>query len=101
MELIKKIKQTEQQAQQIIEKAKADAAGQAEELRQHRRKLLEQAEQQRKKTIEASVAEARRHAKADIEKLKARADADRKTLREKANAKMTAAVAKVMDYIKG
>ena len=44
MELIKKIKQAEAQARQIIEQAKADAALQAEENRKNRQQALAKAE---------------------------------------------------------
>jgi len=101
MELIKKIKQTEAQAQQIIEQARADAAGRAETMREDQHQALEQAERERKKAIEAAVATAQSQGLAEAEKLKAQAEKDRRKLRDKANAKMPAAVARVMDYLKG
>ena len=48
MELIKKIRQAEAQAQEIIEQAKAGAAGKTEDGRKNRRRLLAEAEQERK-----------------------------------------------------
>ena len=101
MELIKKIKQTETQAQQIIEQAKADAAGQAEKMREKQHHILEQAERERKKTIEAAVAEAQSQGLKEVEQLKAQAEKDRRKLCDKANAKMAGAIAKVMDYLRG
>ncbi len=48
MELIKKIKQSEAQAQEVIEQAKAEAAKQAEKGRDNRLAAMTEAEQQRK-----------------------------------------------------
>ena len=101
MELIKKIKQTEAQAQEIIEQAKAQAAGQTEQGRERRRQALAQAEQERKKAIEAAVAAAQSQGLAEIENLKAQAEKDRQQLHHKVNPKMAPAVAKAMDYLKG
>jgi len=101
MELIKKIKETERQAQEIIEKAKADAAGRAEKICQDQHLASEQAERERKKAVEAAVGEAQSQGLQQAEKLKARAEKDRRQLRDKATAKMPAAVARIMDYLKG
>lgn len=101
MELIKKIKQTEAQAQQIIEQARADAAGRAEKMREDQRIALGQDEQERKKAVEAAVATAQSQGLEETEQLKTQAEKDRRQLRDKANTKMPAAVAKVMDYLKG
>ena len=101
MELIKKIKQTEAQAQQIIEQAKTDAAGRAEKMREDQRIALGQDEQERKKAVEAAVATAQSQGLEETERLKTQAEKDRRQLRDKANTKMPAAVAKVMDYLKG
>ena len=48
MELIRKIKDAEAQAKEIVEKARVSATAQAEKGRENRRKVLEEAEQQRK-----------------------------------------------------
>ena len=101
MELIKKIKQAEAQAQEIIEQAKTAAAAQAEKGRENQLKALEQAEQQRKKTIEDAVAAARTQALAEDENLKAQAEKNRRKLHDKANAKINKIAAKVIDYLKG
>jgi len=101
MELIKKIKQAEVQAQQIIEQAKTAAAAQAEQEQKNRLQAMEQAEQQRKKAIEDAVAAARTQALAEAENLKAQAEKDRRQLHDKANAKINKAAARVMDYLKG
>jgi V/A-type H+-transporting ATPase subunit G/H len=101
MELIKKIKQAEAQAQEIIEQAKAEAAGQTEEGRKNRRRLLAEAEQERKKAIEAAVAASQSEGLAEIEKLKTQAGKKQQQLQDKAAGKMAPAVTKVMDYLRG
>ena len=101
MELIKKIKQAEAQAQEIIEQAKAEAAGQTEEGRKNRRRLLAEAEQQRKKAIEAAVAAAQSQGLAEIEKLKTQAEKKQQQLRDRVAGKMAPAVTKVMDHLRG
>lgn len=101
MELIKKIKQAEAQAQEIIEQAKGESARGVEEGRANRRRLLAEAEQERKKAIETAVAAAQLQGHAEIEKLKTQAGEKQRHLRDKAAGKMAPAVAKVMDYLKG
>jgi len=101
MELIKKIKQSEAQAQEIIEQAKAEAAGQAEKGRENRFAAMTEVEQQRKKTTEAAIAEAKSKANAEVEKLKAQAQEQRQQLRDKVGSKMATASEKVMDYLRG
>ena len=59
MELIKKIKQAEVEAQETIEKAKADAAALVDQGRQERRGRQEEAEAQRRKAIDAAIEKAK------------------------------------------
>jgi vacuolar-type H+-ATPase subunit H len=101
MELVKKIRQTEAQAQKIIEQAKAGAAEKAEDGRKNRSQLLAEAEQARKKAIEAAVAAAQSQGLAEAEKLKTQAKKKQQQLRDKAAGKMDSAAKKVMDYLKG
>lgn len=101
MELIKKIKEAEAHAQQIIERAKADAARQAEKGRESRNQILTQTERERKKAIEAAVAQAESQGLAEIENLKAQAEKDRQQLHDNVAGKITPAVEKVMDYLRG
>ena len=100
MELIKKIKQAEAQAREIIEQAKTEAARQAEKGRENRLQLLTQTEQERKKATEAAVAAAESEGLAEVKKLKVQAEKDRQQLRDNVSSKMAGAVAKVMDYLK-
>jgi len=99
MELIKKIKEAEAQAQEIIDQAKADAVKQAEQARENRADALAAAEQQRKKAIEAALAAAESQSALEVEKLKTEADKRRRELRDQANGRIPPAVANVMDYI--
>ena len=101
MELIKKIKQAESQAQEIIEQAKKQAAGQAEKGRDNRHQALTEAGQQRKKATEAAITAAQSQGRAEAEKLKAQAEKQHQELRDKAKSKMATAAAKVMDYLRG
>lgn len=101
MELIKKIKESERQAQEIIDQAKAEAVKQAEEGRSRRLERLAQAEQERKKAIDAAASAAETQGLAKIEGLKEQAKNDRQQLRDKVSGKMADATAKVMDYLRG
>jgi len=101
MELIKRIKQAETQAQELIEKAKAQAAAQAEESRARRLETLTQAEHDRRKTIEAAVDAAQSQGLEEVGGLKTQAEKKRQQLRNKVANKMDPAVAKIMDYLKG
>jgi len=101
MELIKQIKQAEAESQQIVEQAKAEAAGGAEESRSRRGQLLQQAEQARKKAVARAVAEARSQGQAEVANLNIRADRDRDELRDSVREKMAGATAKVMEYLRG
>jgi V/A-type H+-transporting ATPase subunit G/H len=101
MELIKKIKKAEAQAQEIIEQARIDATEQAEKGRENRRQALIDAEQQRKKVTEAAIAEAQARGRAEVDKLKAQAENKRQELRNKTGSKMATAAAKVTDYLRG
>jgi len=101
MELIRKIKQAEAQAQEIIEQGKVEAAGQGEKGRENRHQALVKAEQQRKKATETAIAAAQSQGRAEAEKLEAQAENQRQELRDKTSSKMATAAAKVMDYLRG
>jgi len=101
MELIKKIKQAEADAQDIIDQAKARAVQRAEESRKGRLAAQAEAEQERKKAIEGAVAAARSQGRAEAANLKAEAETERQKLRQQTEGKMPAAVETVMNYLKG
>ena len=101
MELIKKIKQAEARAREIIKQAKDETAGRAEKGRRDRLQAVEKTERERKRAIEAAIAEAQSQGLAEIKQLKARAEKNRQKLRDKVDAKTAGAVAKLMEHIKG
>ena len=101
MELIKKIKQAETKAQQIIEQARVAAAERTEKGRADRLEALAQDERERKKTIEAAVAAAHSQGLAEVDNLKAQAEKRRQQLHKNAESKMAPAAAKVVDYLRG
>ena len=101
MELIKKIKQAEAQAQEIIKRAGGETANRAEEGRQNRLQAVEEAKRERKRAIEAAIAEAQSQGLAEIKQLKARAEKNRQKLRDKVDTKTAGAVAKLMEHING
>jgi vacuolar-type H+-ATPase subunit H len=101
MGLIKKIKDTEKQAQQLIEKTKADVKAQQEEAIKKRLQTFEEAENKRKQQIQQAAAKAEQQANDEIQMLKQQAKDDFEQLRNKANAKKKNAIIKIMDYLKG
>ena len=101
MELIKRIKQAEAEAQEIIENAKIETTKQAQDAQDQQQQDLEEAEQQRKKAIEQAVNAAVAEAVVKTEQLNAQAEDTRQQLRRSATDKAPGAVAKVMDYLKG
>ncbi|MBL7153262.1 MAG: hypothetical protein ISS79_06065 [Phycisphaerae bacterium] len=101
MELIKKIKQAETQAQDIIAKAKADAAKQADEGRRKRQAVTEAAEQERKEAIDSAAGQAKAQGQAEVAVLQTDSEAKRRQLRDRTKAKMPGAVEKVVNYLKG
>lgn len=101
MELIKKIKKAETQAQEIIEQARIEAAEQAEKNRENRRQALIDAEQHRKNATEAAIAEAQSRGRAEVDKLKVQAEKQRQELRDKTGSRMATGAAKVTDYLRG
>ena len=101
MELIKKIKEAESQARQIIEHAKTQVTQQGEQNQQSRVEAFNSAGQQRKKAIDESIAKAQAGGLAEVEQLKEQADKDRHQLQENARSKMAGATEKVMEYLKG
>lgn len=101
MELIKRIKEAETEAQEIIAQGRAAAAEQGEEGRRNRLEAQGDAEDERKKTIEASVSAAESEARVEVDDLKAQAEGHRRQLRDSVGNKMAASAAKVVDYLRG
>ena len=101
MELIKKIKKAEAQAQEVIEQARIQVTEQAEKGRENRRRALADAEQHRKNATEAAIAEAQAKGRAEVDKLKSQAENERQELRNKTGSRMATGAAKVTDYLRG
>lgn len=101
MELIKKVKEAETQARDIIAKAKTEATARGEAMQQKRLEALEKAEQERKQATEAAITKAESEGHAEVGGLKAEAETHRRELRQNVESKMAAATAKVMEHLKG
>lgn len=101
MDLIKKIKEAEQKAGEIIAKAKADAAKKIEINRKKQLEALEQAENERKKAIRAAIELAQSQAALEAEELEKKADHERQQLRENVAGRIDSAAVKVVNHVKG
>lgn len=101
MELIKKIKQAEEQGKGIVEQAKAYAAYQSEKVREEREESLSEAEKDRKKAISEAGEKAESEGLVEVENLKKQAQSAREELRKQSVLETSKAVAKVMDYLRG
>jgi len=101
MELIKQIKQAEAQAQEIIDRAKAEAIKEADLARQKRQQATAEAEAERKKAVASARERARAEGQKLLEGLKAQAEDARRKLRNETDKKMAAAVDKALGYLKG
>ncbi len=100
MELIKQIKKAEQEAKEIIEKAKSDAVLMCEQAAAKRSEELAQAEQDRKIAIAEAVSKAQEGGAAEVEELIKQGEQCRNEIASKARAKIDTAVQKVVDSIK-
>jgi len=101
VELIKKIKDAEKQAAEIVKQAETQALRQAEDLRKAKSEKLKQAETARKKAIDEAVARSEIEGQNEVEKLQSQGQKDRQELRQRTAPKIQAAATKVMDYLKG
>ena len=101
MELIKKIKQTEAQAQEIVAQARADSTVLADQQNKSQVQSMDHAQQDRKKSIDAAVSHAASQGEGEIEDLRAQAEQARNELREKTKPAIAGAVGKVVDFLKG
>jgi V/A-type H+-transporting ATPase subunit G/H len=100
MEMIKKIKEAESEAQKLIEQAKADAAEATMKARQAQQQAIEQAERDRKKATDDAIAAGRSQGLAEGDTLKAECRKQHQQLFDKAKSRMDAAVSKVIDYLR-
>jgi len=100
MELIKQIRKAEQEAKEIIEKAKADAGQMGEAWAVKRSEELAKAEDERKAAISQAVAGAEEAGAAEVEALMSQGEQNRNDIANKARTKIDSAVQKIVESIK-
>lgn len=100
MELIKRIKEAESEAQRIIEQAKADSAASAQQGKLAGQKMLAQAEHDRRKAIEFAVAAMRSQGQAEGGILRAEGHKQRQQMHTRTNSRTDAAVASIIEYLR-
>lgn len=101
MELVKKIKEAEKQAGEIIAQAESATDTMAEQMLQDKEKVMNVAKQERAKAIQKAVEQAESQARSEVENLKAQAQQHREQLRKETELKIPMAVKKVTDFVKG
>lgn len=99
MELIKNIKNAEAQGKELIEKAKADAVSEAQQLRQRQDEALEAARLQRRQAVETAEAEAEAQGQLEVEKLEQQAEELKNNLRNTAAGKKDSAVNEITSQV--
>ncbi|MBW8034725.1 MAG: hypothetical protein FVQ79_03485 [Planctomycetes bacterium] len=99
MELIKQIRKAEQEAKEIIEKAKVDAVQMGESWAVKRSEDLGKAEDERKAAILKAVAKAEEAGAAEVEALMSQGEQTRNDIANKARTKIDSAVEKVVKSI--
>jgi vacuolar-type H+-ATPase subunit H len=100
MELIKKIKEAEAQAKEVIEQARGDAGRIADKSAADRNSKLEVAGVQRREAIESAIASAAKAGKSEVDALSNREVGKKQALVDSAKQKMDAAVTKIVAAIK-
>ncbi len=100
MDLIKKIKDAEQQAKKIAEQAKNKASEEYLKFNQQKTDTLEQAGVKRKKDTDAAVEQAASQAAAELEKLKQQSQKQKQQLQKKTDEIKEQSVKKIVDYLK-
>jgi len=100
MELIKQIRKAEQEAKDIIEKAKADIVEMNDSWVAKRSEELVRAEDQRKAAISEAVAKAEEAGAIEVEALMSQGAQNRNDIANKARTKIDSAAGKVLDSIK-
>ena len=100
MELIKQIRKAEQEAKDIIEKARGDAAGLNESFTAKRGEELVRAEDERKTAIGKAVAKAEEAGAVEVGALMSQGEQNRNDIANEARMKIDSAVQKVVESIK-
>jgi vacuolar-type H+-ATPase subunit H len=99
MELIKQIKEAENQASGIIEKAKQEAAELLEDAKKQHTELRKSAQQRRTRAIEDAVAQAELEGNAQAQLLADKGESYVSSLKASAAKKMPACVEKVVSRL--
>ena len=99
MELIKQIRKAEQEAKDIIEKAKVNAGQMGESWAGKRSEEIAKAEDDRKAAIGEAVAKAEEAGAAEVEALMSQGAQDRNDMANKVRTKIDSAVQTVVDSI--
>ena len=100
MELIRKIKEAEKQAQEIIEQSKANVLKKAESDKKVYQQLMDEAGAARRQTIADAEESAKQQGLAEVEKLRSQAAASQQELRNIAEGKTASAADKVVSSLK-
>jgi len=100
MELIKKIKQAEAEAKEIVEKARVKAGQIADASAAERSSKFEEADALRRQSIESAVADAEQAGQGEVKTLTNRETGKKQGLVDGAKQKMDAAVNKIVAAIK-
>lgn len=101
MEIIRKIKEAETQAKEIIENARHKAVKDSEVAKKEFADAMVKAEQDRKAAIEQAVHKAQAEANEEISKLNKDADRYCSELEQKTQSKINSTAEKVINLIKG
>ncbi len=99
MELVQRIKEAEQQARELIEKAKQESAGLLEKTAAEEEQIWRQAQQERKDRIAAAVTEAEQIAQVEMESLLNEGQKQINTLQQKAADRMEECVSSVLAHL--
>ncbi len=99
MELIRQIKQAEQEARDIVDQGRAETVLLAEEGRNKHAEQTSIAQAQRRKAIDEAVAQAQEQGQAEVEQLRAQSQEQIEQLRQRASARMDGCVERVVQEI--
>ena len=101
MELIKKIKEAEKQAQEIIDQSKSDILQTAESAKKAYSQSKDEAVDARRQAIADAEESAVQQALAEVEELKSQASSAQDEVRKMAESKVANAAEKVVSSLKG
>lgn len=101
MELIKKIKEAEKQAQEIINQSRADVLRKAASDKKSYQESMDKAVADRRKAISDAEEAAKQQGIAEIEELKSQAAEAQRNLRQSTEGKISSAADKVVSSLKG